>query len=118
MSHTFAFICRECTPQQKFVIEREEADTNKLGNVFCPGCGKKWGTGVKIELNLSHLDTVVSKPSAQRGKENIEQSRQAQDSAMRDREYLDRTDPEIRPGIRQSQVNTINERMGEVINNL
>ena len=117
MSHTFNFVCRECSPQQRFSVEREQADTNNIGKVFCPGCGKLWGSGAKIELDLSHLDVVI-KNHGTLGKENEEASRHAQEAAMRDRVALDQIDPQVAPGIRKSQVDTINERMSNAVQSL
>lgn len=111
---TISFICRECKPEQKFTVERQSADTNKLGKVFCPGCGREWGTGVKIELDFHPATT--SRSSAAVGKENTEMSRDAQERARSDRDYLDRTDPEVQPGVRQSSVDKINRKMGEFLN--
>lgn len=119
MSHTFSFICKECAPNQRFTIEREASDVKEVGNVFCPGCGQKWGSGAKIEWqDLAQFPVKATRSHDMVGRENNDQSRAAQEEAMRDRQYLDRTDPEVQPGIRKSQVETINQRMSDFVQGL
>lgn len=110
------FRCRDC--EEKFSIERVEVLTTELKKVFCPGCGKQWGTPeARIELDVS-FSTV--KNTANIAKGNIEASQAAQRAAAEDLRNLNQIDPPVDgnmgPGaIRKSHVDTIAQRLQNLL---
>ena len=109
---TFNFRCKKCI--NKFSLDKEKIDDIKhIGNVFCPSCGDKWGTPEsKIEYDMSHVASFTQ-GSKSKGKENLEASSWAENQARQDRMVLDREDPEVRPGVRKSLVDKINQRAND-----
>lgn len=109
---TYGFNCLEC--KNKFTVEREEEHINELKKIFCPGCGKQWGTPTaKIEIVID-VPATLKRSSDAISKENREASNYAEEQARRDREYLNREDPEVvingREKIRKSILDKIDKR--------
>lgn len=112
---TFSFKCLEC--KNSFSVDKEGVEhTNELKNVFCPSCGKKWGSpDAKIELQVAVAGGAITHSRTRIADDNREASRYAEHEAMKDREYLDRENPQVAPGVRKSAVDTINARAKELL---
>ena len=80
----FEFRCKDCN--NKFQVEKGGiSNLNDIGNVFCPGCGKKWGAPeARIEW-AQNFASITNNSRSSLARENAEASRYAEEQAAQAR---------------------------------